>query len=83
MKDRPQLEFGLGLAATKTHYRDHPEQTRERGRKYPRNKICPTCFRPFTSKGIGPHRHRCTRVAADTKALLGPPPTNGAAPSKG
>lgn len=55
---KSQLTFP-GMDAARHWARAHAGQTRERGRKYPRNVVCPCCFRPFTSKGIATHRAKC------------------------
>ncbi len=71
MKDKRQLLFP-GVDAARSWTRTHPGQTRERGRVYPRNRMCPVCFQLFTSKGIGGHVIACRRRDTLTKALFGP-----------
>lgn len=51
-------------------------QTRERGRRYDRNKVCPQCFASFTCKGIARHLEAC-----QAKAALTPPPNLPTTPS--
>lgn len=70
MTKREQLEFP-GVIAARTWTRTHPGETRERGRHYERNKVCPVCFRPFTPKGIAQHVASCRGKAELAQDLLG------------
>lgn len=73
MNERDQLLFGDFIdAIIAPRFRAHAATTREKGRRYDRNKVCPHCFKPFTPKGWARHERACRDKVALTKALLGP-----------
>lgn len=69
MSDDGQIEFAnVGVvtpavagALSALGFARAPRCTREKGRHYERSKVCPTCFKPFTSKGIARHMRACRR----------------------
>ena len=62
MKGQPELfEDDLRELPSRKAPRRHAKTTREKGRRYPNNKLCPHCYQPFTSKGWKRHESKCNR----------------------